>query len=191
MFGEYIGSLMAPWRRINRIEFALALSILSAPGVILMALGFMHSTSGVMSGFQALNHFAQGGEIGSIETIINHAKGAVAPAATAAPQVNLPALLNALCLLILYPFVRGRFLDMGYALRRATLLAVVVQISVLNDVLAAMVGAGNGPLPMAWAFGILTFVAYVGLTVAGSRARKMHDRGPSKHSQLDDDFPPP
>jgi hypothetical protein len=82
-------------------------------------------------------------------------------------------------------------LDRGLSLRFATLLAVLIQLSVLNDILAALVGAPRGPLPFGMAFGMFTFVAYIALSFGGSRARKAYDKGPSRHSQLDDDFPPP
>jgi hypothetical protein len=189
MFFDYLIGLMAPWRRINRIEFLAALTVLSLPGFIMLLMGIMDSVGGWAGHAQTMAQSVQGG---GLDGLLNTARGGGVPAEpTVSAVMTLPALINGLFLLLMYPFVRGRLLDRGINLRAATLLAVVVQLSVLNDILAALVGAPRGPLPFGVAFGMLTFVAYLALSFGASRARKTHEKGPSRHSQLNDDFPPP
>jgi hypothetical protein len=188
MMLDYITGLTAPWRRINRLEFIMALTVLSAPGLVMMMLGMMENMGGWIGGAQDMTHSIK---TGGVDHLVNSLRGV--GVATAAPKavMDLPALINGLFMLLLYPFVRGRLLDRGLSLRVATILAVVIQLSVLNDVLAALVGAAHGPIPFGMALSALTFIAYIALSFGGSRARKAHDKGPSRHSQLDDDFPPP
>lgn len=189
MLFDYITGLTAPWRRINRLEFIIALTVLSAPGFLMMMLGMMDSLGGWMGSAQSMG---QSLKAGGIDHLVNTVRGVGAPAdAPVKAMMDMPALINGLFMLLLYPFVRGRLLDRGLSLRVSTLLAVLIQLSVFNEVLAALVGAQRGPLPFGMAFGALTFVAYLALSFGASRARKAYDKGPSRHSQLDDDFPPP
>lgn len=189
MLGEYVGGLMAPWRRINRMEFVAALTVLSLPGFLMMMLGAMDGLGGWMGAAQDMGQSVTNG---GIDNLVNTVRGVGVPAETPTAQMmNLPGVINGLFLMMMYPFVRGRLLDRGYSVRIATIVAAVVQVSVLNDILAAFVGAKNGPVPFGMALGMLTFLAYTLLSFGGSRARKVYDKGPSRHSQLDDDFPPP
>jgi hypothetical protein len=193
MFGEYITSLLSPWRRVARAEFNIAMTLLSLPGFMLSLMGMMSSGGNMFSSLSGLAKGFQGGQ-GGLEGLVN-TLGAPIVSATpvvAGPMVDVGGLLNGLLMLLFTPFVRGRLLDMGISSRNALILAFLVQASVLNGTIQSLTGAGV--LPYGLAFGLLTFVAWGVLAVKASKARTVGAiarPGTVIRARDDDDYPIP
>jgi hypothetical protein len=194
MVMEYVGGLFAPWRRVNRTEFVLALTLLTLPGLLMQVTGMMESASGWLNTLGQLResfNAAQSGGPAMLQTLGDQVSQIAGAPQAVAKTANVPGLINAVCLLMLFPFIRGRLLDGGQSAKMATFFTLLLQVSVINDAMAALAGTGSGPLPYGFVFGLMTFMGYTVLSLRGSRARRRNPLGPSRHTQLDDDFPPP
>jgi len=191
---EYFNDLLQPWRRVSRGEFVFALTVLSAPGMVMMLGGMMESGSsliGPLLDAKAMVSQAQSGDMAALQQLTQQLTG---PSSTstgvtpAALPLNLGELVNSLCLLLLTPFIRGRLLDMGYTAKAAMVLALVVQLSVLAGAFAAV--AQREILPYGWLFGLLTLVGYTWLTIRGGKPRKpVHERAFHGTKPKHDDYP--
>jgi hypothetical protein len=194
MVVEYMGGLFAPWRRVNRTEFVVALTLLTLPGLVMQVTGMMENASGWLNTLGQLRESVNAAQSGG-PVILSNLIGQVTDMAhtpqAVAKTANMPGLINAVCLLLLFPFIRGRLLDIGQSAKVATILTLLLQISVVNDAMAALAGSTQGPLPLGLLFGVITVIGYTVLSLRGSRARRRMVLGPSRHAQLDDDFPPP
>jgi hypothetical protein len=192
---EYLNGLLQPWRRVPRVEFAVALTVLSAPGLIMLLGGMAEGGSSLLGPLLAAREAvgqAQQGNLAAVQQLLAQAQTATnaapgAPVADANP-INVAGLLDSLCLLLLTPFVRGRWLDMGYSAKAATVLTLVVQVSIFGNALAAV--AGQALLPYGWLWGLLTLVGYTWLASRAGKPRKaVHERVFHGMKQADDDFP--
>lgn len=194
---EYFNDLLQPWRRVSRGEFVLALTVLSAPGMVMLLAGMMESGSsliGPLLDAKAMVSQAQSGDMAALQQLTQQLTGSTSSGAAtsgvtpAALPLNLGELVNSLCLLLLTPFVRGRLLDMGYTAKAAMVLALVVQLSVLAGAFAAV--AQREILPFGWLFGLLTLVGYTWLTIRGGKPRKpVHERAFHGTKPTHDDYP--
>ena len=199
MIAEYLAAVWAPWRRVNRTEFNLALLLLSLPGLLLSVFGGMDSAAGLFGTLGNLSNAMQGGGgVGDLEamhrmvsSLNSTVAGAAAPAATAvAAPLNIGALLGNVLLFLALPFVRGRLLDIGYGSRTAMVGALLIQLSVLDGVLAVF--GGKGLLPLGWVFGLLTFVSYFYLSLKAAAPRTRRRIGADGVARIvgdDDDYP--
>jgi hypothetical protein len=192
MIGEYVLGLLAPWRRVGRAEFSLAVGVLSLPGLIMMLMGTLAAGATWLGPLQpllststpdaaALERLLQ--QLQTSQLMLNH---------EAAIGLDIPAFFSAMCLLLATPFCRGRLLEMGYSPRVAVVMSLLMQLSVLNSAIAAVAGAG--PLPYAAAFGLLTLVGYTWLAIRPGKPRTHRARGPANVAARqrlvdDDDFP--
>jgi hypothetical protein len=96
------------------------------------------------------------------------------PAAPTHYLATLGAILTNLSQLLLIPLCRMRLLDMGHPPRRALVLSVIISLSSLSNLLAAV---GLPQLPASTLLAILNFLGYFWLCVAGSAAHvPIHQR---------------
>lgn len=191
---EYFNDLLQPWRRVSRAEFVLALTVLSAPGMVMMLAGMMESGSsliGPLLNAKAMVNQAQSGDMAALQQLAQQLSGPGSSSSGVTPAalpLNLGGLVNSLCLLLLTPFVRGRLLDIGYTAKAAMVLALVVQLSVLAGAFAAV--AQREILPFGWLFGLITLVGYTWLTIRGGKPRKpVHERAFHGTRPTHDDYP--
>lgn len=192
---EYLNGLLQPWRRVPRAEFVVALTVLSAPGLMMLLGGMAEGGSSLLGPLleaRAAIGQAQQGNVGAVQQLLASAQSGIntspgMPLADSHP-INLAGLLDSLCLLLLTPFVRGRWLDLGASAKAATILALVVQLSILGNALAAV--AGQPVLPYGWALSLLTLAGYTWLASRGGKPRKaVHERVFHGMKQPDDDYP--
>lgn len=191
---DYLNSLLQPWRRVPRMEFVIALTILSLPGLVLMLGGLLEGGSGMFGPLLAAREALQGAVptgLPQAGTLLPTLTGPAAPSTALANTVPHPfdatALVNALCLLLVTPYVRGRLLDLGWAGSAISMGVLLLQASVLVDAAQALAGF---TLPYGWVLQGLTMVGYLALSILGSRARPpVHTRMFQPNRADPDDFP--
>ncbi len=193
---EYFNDLLQPWRRVSRPEFVVALTLLSAPGVVLSLSGMMTSASSLLGPLLALQdtlYQTQPETMANLQQLAQQITPSTnaSPISTpmSGPPLHLGSLIDNLCLLLLTPFVRGRWLSLGYAPRTAILLTLGVQLSVLHGAILALTGTALLPLSQLW--GVFTLLGYMWLSVRGGAPKKpVHERMFHATRGLYDDSPP-
>jgi uncharacterized membrane protein YhaH (DUF805 family) len=168
-FTEFLSWYLAPWRRIGRRDFGIALLVATLPGLLLMFVGFGSSASHFMGPLMGLADVAQSG---NPDELLKQAQALQAGMGTGAPEtgfaVDWTGVLNNVLLLALLPLTRMRLRDMGWLGRKELIVAVVLNLSVANSLLVSLTGLSV--LPLAWLFGVVNFVGYIWLSVAQGKA---------------------
>lgn len=168
----------APWRRIDRKGFGVALLVVSVPS--LLGLFVMAESAGGFVGplldiVAAMKGLGQGGDpLAALETAqgaMNGLSGDVAQPG----GIAWWALVNNALLVGLFPVCRMRLRDMGYTGRQELGWAIAMNLSAVDGVIAAV--AGEGVLPLAWLWTILNFGGYIWLSLAkGQPSLAVHQR---------------
>ena len=182
---NFLAWYLAPWRRIGRKEFGLALTLATVPSLIIMVLGWGSSAGSFIDPLMSLAGIGQqlsngGGDMGSLQASLEKLQaGATAvPAAKAVvASFDWSGLLNGLCLLAMIPIGRMRLRDMGWFGWQENVLTVIFNISVVEGLLQSLTGYDLLPWGTLWS--LLNFAGYGWLTFAKSKPRlAVHERVP-------------
>lgn len=174
---DFLEWYLAPWRRIDRKGFGIALLIVSVPSLLAVftlaegAGGFIGPMLDVVG---ALKGIGDGGDaMGALETVQNSMSGV--SGGNAQGGIAWMAVVNNLLLLGLFPVCRMRLRDMGLSGRQELGWAIVLNISVVDALAAAFVG--EGVLPFGWLWTLLNFGGYLWLSMArGKGSLAVHAR---------------
>lgn len=179
---SFLAWYLAPWRRIGRKEFGIALMLATVPGLLIMAFGlgssagsFIDPVMNVMDVGQQLSN--SGGDLGSLQGSLEKLQTSVTADSEVSEAFDWSGLLNGLCLLAMVPLVRMRLRDMGWFGKQELVLTVVFNIAVVGGLMKSVTGLDLLPMGMLWSF--WNFVGYGWLSFAKSKPRlAVHERVP-------------
>jgi uncharacterized membrane protein YhaH (DUF805 family) len=203
---EFLAWYLAPWRRIGRKEFGIALTVATIPSIIIMFMGFGSGVGGFLDPIMQLSGVGQ--QVGNLELETNTAdrsigseqlkgmgfapqlsnplasKAAPAPVKHSVPaqpsflgKIDWSGIINGLCLLAMVPLSRMRLRDMGWFGWQENFLTVVFNISVVEGLIQSI--SGFDLLPMGTMFGFLNFLGYAWLSLAKGKPREaVHEKVP-------------
>lgn len=182
---------MAPWRRIGRREFGIALAVVTLPGLLFMLIGWgsgagswLEPLMGFMGAGQDVSqNFNNSGDLANLqlglERLQSMATGAPnsGPAVEAAAGFDWGGLLNGLLSLALIPLCRMRLRDMGWFGWQEMALIGAMYVDVVAGL--GQVVTGVYLLPLGWLWGLLNFGGLAWLTFAKGQPRlAVHERIP-------------
>lgn len=173
----FLAWYLAPWRRLDRKGFGVALLVVSLPsllGIFTMAEGAGGFIGPMMDIVMAIKGLSAGGDaMGALETAQHAMSGMTG--GEAAGGISWFALLNNLLLLGLFPLCRMRLRDMGYAGRQELGWALAMNVSVLDSLIKTVVG--SGVLPLGWLWVLVNFGGYIWLSMAAGKPQlAVHER---------------
>lgn len=184
---NFLAWYLAPWRRLGRKEFGLALALATLPGLLVMFAGLGNSAG---SFFEPLMNLADmGRNIGNGSDVsgLQSQWGGVQTEMLAAPGtvgVDWNGVLNGSCLLALVPLVRMRLRDMGWVGKTELAMTAAMNVSVLGGLVSSLTGYELLPLSMVWS--ALNFMGYAWLSFAKGRPRQaVHERVPTRWDSAD------
>jgi hypothetical protein len=185
MLNDFFTWYLAPWRRINRLQFGVILTLVTVPGLIMsfigignMASGFLGPLTGALGAGQGLQNAVSSGNLGDIQQslgAINQLLPTTAGHTVTQAPAGIPwgSLFNNLLLLAIVPLCRMRLRDMGWVGWKEIALTVIFNISVLNAVLENLFAVDL--LPANTLFGMANFIGYAWLCFAKSKPREEID----------------
>lgn len=202
---EFLSWYLAPWRRIDRKTFGIALTIATIPGIIIMIAGFGGSGGSFLDPLMSVSGMGGGTDQQAISSMSNSdlqlqvekmrsqftpdgaaaAKDAAAkaPVKAAAWKIDWSGILNGLCLVAMIPLSRMRMRDMGWFGWQETFLTVVFNISVVEGLIQSI--SGYDVLPYGTLWGFLNFGGYAWLSIAKAQYRE------AVHEKVPTDWQPP
>lgn len=160
---------LAPWRRIGRKDFGIALTLATLPGLFIMMFGWGGSAGHYLGPVLDL----MDGQSDPMATMQGLWGGGtpIAPAF----EVDWTGALNSALLLAMIPLCRMRLRDMGWFGWKEVVPVVVFHVSVAEALVQSLTGYDVVPLGMAW--GLATFAGYSWMTFAKGKARgDVHER---------------
>lgn len=179
----FLAWYLAPWRRIGRKEFAIALTVATVPGLILMVVGLGDSAGHFFGPLMNLANMGQGmdaavnsGDVAALQGHMNSMGNSFSSfgnllgggQAEQAFHVDWSGAFNNVLLLALLPLTRMRLRDMGWFGKQELALTLAFNLSVFGSLVDSL--TGWNPLPMASLFGILNFGGYMWLSMAKGKA---------------------
>lgn len=211
---EFLAWYLAPWRRIGRKPFNIALFVATIPGLIFMVVGFGNSAGNFLEPLMNLTNISQ--PVGNMELEHDAADRSIGteqlrqvgfapqmtspldklkkPAPTPVQQpvsrgwdIDWSGIFNSLCLLAMIPISRMRLRDMGYFGWQEVFLTVVFNVSVVEGLIQALSGWDiSGYLPLGSLWGFINFMGYAWLSMAKGKAREaVHEKVPETWQPTD------
>jgi uncharacterized membrane protein YhaH (DUF805 family) len=196
-FQEFLSWYLAPWRRIGRGSFNIALVAVTVPGMLLMVLGwgshagnFLGPVMNIMDmghQMEAMNSNVETqGNVADVqrrlESFKDSSMGNIMGTASGKPAddkgVDWSGLLNALLLLGMVPMVAMRLRDMGKTGWVVWMWVVLFNVSVVDSLISSLLGFGIVPMGFLW--GVVNFFGYGWLGTAKSKAYvPVHEKVPT------------
>lgn len=204
LISDFLAWYLAPWRRISRWEFGVALMVATVPGLLLSLIGlgnsvgsFIEPFMGLFSAGQSLQSAVGNGDISSLSHSLGTFSALAMPAAPAPTShgIDWSSFINTVLLLATVPLCRMRLRDMGYKGHSEIALTGILNISVLNNLIVILTGWHL--LPLETLFGVCNFAGYIWLCAAKSKPRAPRPPPTPDHSPESDlphdtpPFPPP
>lgn len=168
---EFLSWYLAPWRRLGRKEFGIALVVVALPGFILMVVGFGNSASHFLGPLLSIGDMAGNPDemLKQAQGMSDSLKGMMGTGPQGEPfHVDWSGILNNGLLLLLLPLTRMRLRDMGWFGPKELAMTVVLNLSVADSLLYSVCGVSI--LPWSTVFGLVNFVGYLWLSMAKGKA---------------------
>lgn len=191
---DFLSWYLAPWRRIDRKTFGIALTIATIPGIIIMIAGWGSSGGSFLDPIMGLMGHGGGTDqqvtgamsnadlqltVEKMRGTLTGTGGAVAATKAVAFSIDWSGILNGLCLLAMVPLGRMRLRDMGWFGWQENVLTVLFNLSVVEGLIQSMTGWDVLPYGNLWGF--LNFAGYAWLSLAkGQHRTAVHENVPTE-----------